>query len=99
MSSFIAEETGFEVESLTEEVESLNSPGMPLDSQEVLVSFGVSELRKKVKPLKSMQKELEQAAIIYALKLHDGHRKNTAAFLGISRVTLYNKMRKYKLLK
>lgn len=41
---------------------------------------------------------LEQKIIEYSLNRNGQHRKETAAELGISRVTLYNKMKKFGLL-
>lgn len=41
---------------------------------------------------------LEQKIIEYSLSRNRQHRKETAAELGISRVTLYNKMKKFGLL-
>ncbi len=41
---------------------------------------------------------LEQKIIEYSLIRNGQHRKETAAELGISRVTLYNKMKKFGLL-
>ena len=41
---------------------------------------------------------LEQKIIEYSLSRNGQHRKETAAELGISRVTLYNKMKKFGLL-
>jgi DNA-binding NtrC family response regulator len=41
---------------------------------------------------------LEQKIIEYSLHRNRQHRKETAAELGISRVTLYNKMKKFGLL-
>lgn len=41
---------------------------------------------------------LEQKIIEYSLNRNRQHRKETAAELGISRVTLYNKMKKFGLL-
>ena len=41
---------------------------------------------------------LEQKIIEYSLARNRQHRKETAAELGISRVTLYNKMKKFGLL-
>ena len=39
--------------------------------------------------------EYEKATIINALKNYEGHKVKTAAALGISRATLFNKMKKY----
>ena len=39
--------------------------------------------------------DCEKATILNALKNYDGHKTKTAAALGISRTTLFNKMKKY----
>ncbi len=39
--------------------------------------------------------DYEKATILNALKNYDGHKTKTAAALGISRATLFNKMKKY----
>jgi DNA-binding NtrC family response regulator len=66
----------------------------------------VSELIERVieqnnghaKTLAARVDMLEQKIIEYSLNRNGQHRKETAAELGISRVTLYNKMKKFGLL-
>ena len=75
--------------------------------QEVVPSPNeVSELIERVieqnnghpKTLAARVDMLEQKIIEYSLNRNGQHRKETAAELGISRVTLYNKMKKFGLL-
>lgn len=48
--------------------------------------------------LKNRVREFEKECILEALVRNDHHRMNTATDLGISRVTLFNKMRLHGLL-
>jgi DNA-binding NtrC family response regulator len=67
---------------------------------------GVDELVERIleqnnghaKTLAARVDMLEQKIIEYSLNRNGQHRKETAAELGISRVTLYNKMKKFGLL-
>ncbi|HUR28164.1 MAG TPA: sigma-54 dependent transcriptional regulator [Planctomycetota bacterium] len=52
----------------------------------------------RTEPLKTALEEPERALVQRALSLSGGHRMRAAALLGVTRGTLFNKMRKYGLL-
>lgn len=85
------------------------APSQPIHSQPVVETVrpeGVDELVERIleqnnghaKTLAARVDLLEQKIIEYSLNRNGQHRKETAAELGISRVTLYNKMKKFGLL-
>ena len=57
-------------------------------------NFGDSGSHGKI-ALDQSVADYEKATIVNALKNHDGHKTKTASALGISRTTLFNKMKKY----
>ena len=59
-----------------------------------LSSFGENPRPGKI-ALDQTVADYEKATILNALKNYDGHKTKTAAALGISRATLFNKMKKY----
>jgi len=80
--------------------------GVALEEAPSCVSSDVNELVERVleqnnghaRTLAARVDMLEQKIIEYSLNRNGQHRKETAAELGISRVTLYNKMKKFGLL-
>jgi transcriptional regulator with PAS, ATPase and Fis domain len=56
-------------------------------------------LASEAATLESRVDHVEQRIIEEALRRHNNHRTATARELGISRVTLYNKMKKFGMLK
>ena len=65
---------------------------------DVLVERILEQHNGHAKTLAARVDMLEQKIIEYSLNRNHQHRKETAAELGISRVTLYNKMKKFGLL-
>lgn len=65
---------------------------------DTLVKRFLDQQNGHAKTLASRVDILEQKIIEYSLNRNGQHRKETAAELGISRVTLYNKMKKFGLL-
>ena len=59
-----------------------------------ITNFGDNTRHGKI-ALDQTVADYEKATIVNALKNHDGHKIKTAAALGISRASLYNKMKKY----
>ena len=59
-----------------------------------ITSFGDNTRHVKI-ALDQAVADCEKATILNALKNYDGHKTKTAAALGISRATLFNKMKKY----
>jgi len=59
---------------------------------------GTTDLKGIDEALKVRAERAERAAIQAALEAHGGNRDRTAGHLGITRKTLYNKMKKYDLL-
>ena len=59
-----------------------------------ITSFGDNTRHGKI-ALDQAVADYEKATILNALKNYDGHKTKTAAALGISRATLFNKMKKY----
>ena len=57
-------------------------------------NFGDSINHKKI-VLEQAMADYEKATILSTLKNYDGHKIKTASTLGISRATLFNKMKKY----
>jgi two-component system response regulator AtoC len=62
------------------------------------VSGAGGDAEAGVLPLKRALEEPEKRIIQRALALNDGNRQRTARMLGVNRTTLFNKMRKYRLL-
>ena len=58
------------------------------------LNFGESINHRKI-ALDQTVADYEKATIVNALKNYDGHKIKTASALGISRTTLFNKMKKY----
>ena len=77
------------------EVNGENGHAADLDT---LVKRFLDQQNGHAKTLASRVDMLEQKIIEYSLNRNGQHRKETAAELGISRVTLYNKMKKFGLL-
>jgi len=78
------------------------------DDNEVITPFMLSDKIKgvvsalqvgddKTTPLKSMMEKAERSLILKALNRHNGNVTRTAAEIGISRVALQKKMKKYRL--
>jgi DNA-binding NtrC family response regulator len=65
---------------------------------DALVERVLEQSNGHAKTLAARVDMLEQKIIEYSLIRNGQHRKETAAELGISRVTLYNKMKKFGLL-
>ena len=61
-----------------------------------ITSFGDNTRHVKI-ALDQAVADSEKATIINALKNFQGHKIKTAAALGISRTTLFNKMKKYRI--
>jgi DNA-binding NtrC family response regulator len=55
--------------------------------------------RAKCTSLEQRVEDVERQIIVESLRRHNYHRIRTARDLGISRVTLYNKMKKFGMLK
>lgn len=68
------------------------------NSVDELVEYILEQNNGHSKTLAARVDLLEQKIIEYSLSRNRQHRKETAAELGISRVTLYNKMKKFGLL-
>ncbi len=58
------------------------------------LNFGDNTRHRKI-ALDQAVADCEKGTIVNALKNYDGHKIKTASALGISRATLYNKMKKY----
>jgi transcriptional regulator with GAF, ATPase, and Fis domain len=79
------------------EVPTMRSADRARDVDE-LVERVLEQSNGHAKTLAARVDMLEQKIIEYSLSRNGQHRKETAAELGISRVTLYNKMKKFGLL-
>ena len=51
----------------------------------------------KNRPLKCVLSSLEKAILLHSLTLFNGNRKQTAEFLGLKLITLYEKLRRYQI--
>jgi transcriptional regulator with PAS, ATPase and Fis domain len=60
-----------------------------------LLSAGTEEIAQAMQPPVSME-QMERLTILQALRLAEGNRTKAAALLGISRDTLYRKLRQYQ---
>jgi transcriptional regulator with GAF, ATPase, and Fis domain len=74
------------------------SPSVRSQDVDDLVERVLEQSNGHAKSLAARVDLLEQKIIEYSLIRNGQHRKETAAELGISRVTLYNKMKKFGLL-
>jgi len=94
------------VEKAQPALDSLSEPSLPMHHESPDRSAEVDALVERIleqsnghaKTLAARVDMLEQKIIEYSLNRNGQHRKETAAELGISRVTLYNKMKKFGLL-
>ncbi len=75
-----------------------HSPCSTKSDVDLLVERVLEQSNGCAKSLAARVDLLEQKIIEYSLNRNQQHRKETAAELGISRVTLYNKMKKFGML-
>jgi len=89
------------VRQLQNELKRLVSILNPFDSQKLLEELSKLDKRKSeaklVNSLSDKKAELEKAEILGALKKFNNDREQAAKFLGISKITLYRKIKMYNL--
>ena len=73
----------------------------PFDAQELLEELGkLNEGKSRVEDgnsLSDKKADLEKTEILQALKRFNNDREQSAKFLGVSKITLYRKIRAYNL--